>query len=149
MRLGELRPASGSRRPRKRVGRGIGSGHGKTSCRGHKGQHARNTVRPGFEGGQTPLHRRLPLRRGFNNIFRRKFAIINLGALAGRFEAGTVVTPDMLLERGVVSKLHDGLKVLGDGELAHPLTVRAHAFSKRACEKLSAAGGAAEVIPDA
>lgn len=146
MKLGELKPAEGSRHRPKRVGRGIGSGHGKTSCRGSKGQHARNTVRPGFEGGQTPLHRRLPLRRGFNNIFQRKYAIINVGDLADRFEAGTVVTPEMLLERRIVSDLQDGLKVLGDGELPHPLTIRAHKFSKSALEKLSACGGSAEVI---
>jgi large subunit ribosomal protein L15 len=149
MRLGELQPAKGSVQRPKRVGRGIGSGHGKTSCRGHKGQHARNTVRPGFEGGQTPLHRRLPHRRGFNNIFQRKYAIINVGDLADRFEAGTVVTPELLLERRIVRDLQDGLKVLGDGELPHPLTIRAHKFSKSALEKLSACGGAAEVIENA
>jgi large subunit ribosomal protein L15 len=149
MRLGELKPAKGSVHAAKRVGRGIGSGHGKTSCRGHKGQHARNTVRPGFEGGQTPLHRRLPHRRGFNNIFQRKYAIINVGDLADRFEPGTVVTPELLLERRIVRDLQDGLKVLGDGELPHPLTIRAHKFSKSALEKLSACGGAAEVIENA
>lgn len=146
MKLGSIQPAPGSVHKRKRVGRGIGSGHGKTSCRGHKGQHARNTVRPGFEGGQTPLHRRLPLRRGFNNIFQKEYAIINLGDLATRFEAGSVVTPEVLLERRIVRHLADGLKVLGNGELSHPLTVRAHKFSKQAVEKLSASGGAAEVI---
>ena len=146
MRLGELKPAKGSIHSRERVGRGIGSGHGKTSCRGHKGQHARNTVRPGFEGGQTPLHRRLPRRRGFNNIFQKEYTIINLGDLAARFESGAVVTPELLLERRVVSSLRDGLKVLGDGDLPHPLTVRAHKFSKSAVEKLAACGGAAEVI---
>jgi large subunit ribosomal protein L15 len=146
MELGNLKPAAGSTHPRKRVGRGIGSGHGKTCTRGHKGQHARNTVRPGFEGGQTPLHRRLPRRRGFNNIFRKNFAIINLGDLADRFEAGTVVTPELLVERRIVRDLQDGLKVLGDGELSHPLTIRAHKFSKSALEKLAACGGAAEVI---
>ena len=146
MNLGDLKPAAGSTHKRKRVGRGIGSGHGKTSTRGHKGQHARNTVRPGFEGGQTPLHRRLPRRRGFNNIFQKEYTIINLGDLAARFESGAVVTPELLLERRVVSSLRDGLKVLGDGDLPHPLTVRAHKFSKSAVEKLAACGGAAEVI---
>jgi large subunit ribosomal protein L15 len=146
MTLGELRPPAGSVRTRKRVGRGIGSGHGKTAGRGTKGQHARNTVRPGFEGGQTPLHRRLPRRRGFTNIFQKKFAIINVGDLGDRFEAGTVVTPEMLVEKRIVRNLHDGLKVLGDGELPHPLTIRAHKFSKAALEKLSACGGSAEVI---
>ena len=146
MKLGSIQPAVGSVHSTKRRGRGIGSGHGKTSCRGHKGQHARNTVRPGFEGGQTPLHRRLPLRRGFNNFFRKEYAIINLGDLAERFEAGSVVTPEVLLERRIVRNLEDGIKVLGDGELTHPLTVRAHKFSKKAVEKLSASGGSAEVI---
>jgi large subunit ribosomal protein L15 len=149
MRLGELKPVPGSVRSRKRVGRGIGSGHGKTAGRGTKGQHARNTVRPGFEGGQTPLHRRLPRRRGFNNIFRKEYAIINVGDLDGRFEPGSVVTPELLLERRIVSDLRDGLKVLGDGKLGHPLTVRAHKFSRSALEKLSACGGAAEVIEHA
>ena len=146
MRLGELRPAAGSVQRPKRVGRGIGSGHGKTSCRGSKGQHARNTVRPGFEGGQTPLHRRLPRRRGFTNTFQKKYAIINVGDLGDRFEPGTLVTPELLVERRIVRNLHDGLKVLGDGELPHPLTIRAHKFSKAALEKLSACGGSAEVI---
>ena len=146
MRLGEFRPSAGSVQTRKRVGRGIGSGHGKTSCRGMKGQHARNTVRAGFEGGQTPLHRRLPRRRGFTNTFQKKYASINVGDLGDRFEAGTVVTPELLVERRIVSNLHDGLKVLGDGELPHPLTIRAHKFSKAALEKLSACGGSAEVI---
>src|SRR5436305_13369 len=149
MKPADLRPDPGATHRRKRVGRGIGSGHGKTSCRGSKGQHARNTVRPGFEGGQTPLHRRLPRRRGFTNIFQRKYAIINVGDLADRFEPGTVVTPELLLERRIVRDLQDGLKVLGDGELPHPLTIRAHKFSKSALEKLSACGGAAEVIENA
>lgn len=145
MNLHELKPAPGSVKSRKRVGRGIGSGHGKTSCRGHKGQKARNKVRAGFEGGQTPLHRRLPLRRGFRNTFKKEFAIVNLSRLAS-FEAGTVVTPELLLERRLIDGIKDGVKVLGDGELSHPLTVRAHRFSKSAEEKLKALGGAAEVI---
>jgi large subunit ribosomal protein L15 len=145
MNLHELKPAPGSVKSRKRVGRGIGSGHGKTSCRGHKGQKARNKVRAGFEGGQTPLHRRLPLRRGFRNTFKKEFAIVNLSRLAS-FEAGTVVTPELLLERRLIDGIKDGVKILGDGELSHPLTVRAHRFSKSAEEKLKALGGAAEVI---
>jgi len=145
MRLGELSPNPGAKHSRKRVGRGIGSGHGKTSTRGGKGQLARNTVRPGFEGGQTPMHRRLPRRRGFNNIFAKEFAIINLSQLA-EFEAGTIVTPELLLERRMIRDLKDGLKVLGDGDLDRALTVRAHKFSKSAVDKLSASGGAAEVI---
>jgi len=145
MNLGDLRPNPGATQSRKRVGRGIGSGHGKTSTRGHKGQHSHNTVRPGFEGGQTPLHRRLPRRRGFNNIFAKEFAIINLAQLA-QFEAGTEVTPELLLERRVIRELKDGLKVLGDGELDRALTVRAHKFSKSAKDKIAASGGTPEVI---
>jgi large subunit ribosomal protein L15 len=145
MRLDDLRPNPGAKHTSKRVGRGLGSGLGKTAGRGHKGQYARNTVRPGFEGGQTPLHRRLPRRRGFNNIFQKEFAIINLSDLSA-FEAGTVVTPELLLERRVVRELKDGLKVLGDGEVGKALTVRAHKFSKSAQEKIAASGGTAEVI---
>jgi large subunit ribosomal protein L15 len=145
MNLHTLQPAAGSTKSKKRVGRGIGSGHGKTSCRGHKGQHARNTVRPGFEGGQTPLHRRLPLRRGFRNVFKKEYAIVNLSRLAV-FEAGTVVTPELLQERRIVDDIKDGIKILGDGDLAKPITVRAHRFSKSAEEKLKACGGTAEVI---
>jgi large subunit ribosomal protein L15 len=145
MNLTDLRPNPGATHTTKRVGRGIGSGHGKTSCRGHKGQYARNTVRPGFEGGQTPLHRRLPRYRGFKNRFATEYAIINLSDLEG-FEAGTVVTPELLLEQRVIRELKDGLKVLGDGELTKALTVRADKFSKSASEKIAAAGGAAEVI---
>ena len=145
MRLEDLKPNSGSTHKSKRKGRGIGSGLGKTAGRGHKGQYARNTVRPGFEGGQTPLHRRLPRFRGFNNIFAKEFAIINLSHLAA-FEAGTTVTPELLLERRVIKDLKDGLKVLGDGELGHALTVRAHKFSKSAAEKIAATGGTTEVI---
>jgi large subunit ribosomal protein L15 len=143
--LHELHPAPGSTKSKKRLGRGIGSGQGKTAGRGHKGQKARNTVRPGFEGGQTPLHRRLPLRRGFRNPFKKEYAIVNLSRLAV-FEAGTVVTPELLQERRIVDDIKDGIKVLGDGELAKPITVRAHRFSKSAEEKLKACGGTAEVI---
>jgi large subunit ribosomal protein L15 len=145
MNLHTLQPAVGSTKSKKRVGRGIGSGHGKTSCRGHKGQHARNTVRPGFEGGQTPLHRRLPRKRGFRNAFKKEFAIVNLSRL-DVFDAGTVVTPELLQERRIVDDIKDGIKILGDGELAKPITVRAHRFSKSAEEKLKACGGTAEVI---
>jgi large subunit ribosomal protein L15 len=145
MRLHELHPAPGSVKERKRLGRGIGSGQGKTAGRGTKGQHARNTVRPGFEGGQTPLHKRLPRKRGFRNPFKKDFAIVNLSRLVV-FEAGTVVTPDLLKERGIIDAVKDGVKILGDGELGHALTVRAHRFSKSAEEKLKASGGTAEVI---
>jgi len=145
MRLGELKPAPGATHKEKRLGRGIGSGHGKTACRGTKGQKARNTVKPGFEGGQTPLHRRLPQFRGFNNKWKKEFAIVNLSQLA-RFEAGTVVTPELLQETHIIDDIKDGVKILGDGDIAHAITVRAHRFSKSAEEKLKASGGAAEVI---
>lgn len=146
MKLHELQPAPGSRKERNRVGRGIGSGNGKTSGRGHKGQNARSGggVRIGFEGGQTPLFRRLP-KRGFTNIHRKEYAIVNLEAL-NRFENGTEVTPELLLETGVVSKLKAGIKVLGNGELTKKLTVKAHKFSASAKEAIEAAGGTTEVI---
>ncbi|MGG3937721.1 50S ribosomal protein L15 [Anoxybacillus kestanbolensis] len=146
MKLHELQPAPGSRKGRNRVGRGIGSGNGKTSGRGHKGQNARSGggVRIGFEGGQTPLFRRLP-KRGFTNIHRKEYAIVNLEAL-NRFEDGTEVTPELLLETGVVSKLKAGIKVLGNGELTKKLTVKAHKFSASAKEAIEAAGGTTEVI---
>jgi large subunit ribosomal protein L15 len=147
MRLNDLHPAPGARHAKKRVGRGTGSGHGGTSTRGHKGQKARTSggVRPGFEGGQTPLHRRLPQRRGFRNVNRKEYAIVNLDDLE-RFDAGTEVTPELLVESGIVKKVMDGIKVLGDGELTKALTVRAHKFSKSAEEKVKAAGGTAEVV---
>ena len=146
MRLEDLRPNPGAKHQAKRTGRGIGSGHGKTATRGHKGQYARNGVRPGFEGGQTPLHRRLPRFKGFNNArFAKKYAVVNLDQLA-EFEAGTVVTPELLVEHRIVRDLKDGLKVLGDGDVKNAITVRAHKFSKSAGEKLAASGGTAEVI---
>ncbi|MGX1901988.1 LSU ribosomal protein L15P [Thermolongibacillus altinsuensis] len=146
MKLHELKPAPGSRKERNRVGRGIGSGNGKTSGRGHKGQNARSGggVRIGFEGGQTPLFRRLP-KRGFTNIHRKEYAIVNLEAL-NRFEDGTEVTPELLLETGVISKLKAGVKVLGDGEITKKLTVKAHKFSASAKEAIEAVGGKTEVI---
>ena len=144
-RLHELRPST---RPagRKRVGRGHGSGHGKTSGRGHKGQGARSggVKGRGFEGGQMPLQRRLPA-RGFNNPLAKKLAIVNLDSLNG-FGEGTTVTPELLREAGIVKKIHDGIKVLGNGELDRPLTVQAHQFSASARQKIEAAGGKAEVI---
>jgi large subunit ribosomal protein L15 len=146
MKLHELKPAEGSRHTRKRVGRGIASGNGKTAGRGHKGQKARSGggVRPGFEGGQNPLYRRLP-KRGFNNINRKEYAIVSLDAL-NRFEEGTVVTPELLLETGVISALRDGVKVLANGELNVKLTVKAHKFSATAAEKIAQVGGTTEVI---
>ncbi|MCS7463592.1 50S ribosomal protein L15 [Paenibacillus doosanensis] len=146
MKLHELTSAEGSRKARKRVGRGIGSGMGKTATRGHKGQNARSGggVRPGFEGGQNPLYRRLP-KRGFTNRFRKEFAIVNLTEL-NKFAAGTEVTPEVLLESGIVKNARDGIKILGDGELTVQLNVKANKFSQSAVEKIQAAGGKTEVI---
>lgn len=144
MRLEELKPSQGSRKKSKRVGRGFGSGHGKTSTKGHKGQKARSggVKGPGFEGGQMPLQRRLP-KRGFTNIFRKEYAVVNLSDLADM--SGTV-TPELLVQNGVVKDMKSGLKVLGMGELKGGLTVRAHKFSKSALDKIQAAGGKAEVL---
>lgn len=146
MKLHELKPAEGSRKQRNRVGRGIGSGNGKTAGKGHKGQNARSGggVRPGFEGGQNPLFRRLP-KRGFTNINRKEYAIVNLDAL-NRFEDGAEVTPALLLETGVVSNEKAGIKVLGNGTLNVKLTVKAHKFSASAKEAIENAGGTIEVI---
>jgi large subunit ribosomal protein L15 len=146
MKLHELKPAEGSRHDRKRVGRGIGSGHGKTAGKGHKGQNARSGggVRPGFEGGQTPLFRRLP-KRGFTNINRKEYAVVNLDAL-NRFEEGTEVTPELLIETGVVRNEKAGIKILAKGKVEKKLTVKAHKFSSAAKEAIEAAGGQTEVI---
>ncbi|WP_156291749.1 50S ribosomal protein L15 [Oceanobacillus salinisoli] len=146
MKLHELKAAEGTRKNRNRVGRGPSSGNGKTSGRGHKGQKARSGggVRPGFEGGQMPLFQRLP-KRGFTNINRKEYAIVNLETL-NRFEEGTEVTPELLLEEGVVSKLNAGIKVLGKGAIEKKLTVKAHKFSTSAKEAIEAAGGKTEVI---
>ncbi len=146
MRLEELRPVPGAKKKPKRIGRGPGSGHGKTSTKGHKGQKARSggVKGPGFEGGQMPLQRRLP-KRGFKNPFRREYAIVNLDDLAPLADQGTL-TPELLREKGVVKDLKDGLKVLGMGELKSKIVVQAHKFSKNALEKIQAAGGKAEVI---
>jgi large subunit ribosomal protein L15 len=136
---------AGQRHPRKRVGRGMGSGHGKTSTRGHKGQGSRSGThnKRGFEGGQMPLQRRLP-KRGFHNIFKKRFAVINVKQLEKLGEA--TVSPDTLLARGVIKSLHDGLKVLGDGELTRAIEVSAHHFSEAAREKITKAGGKAQVL---
>jgi len=146
MKLHELSPAPGSRKTRKRVGRGIGSGTGKTSGRGTKGQNSRSGggVRLGFEGGQNPLYRRLP-RRGFTNIHRKEYAIVNLTEL-NRFEEGTEVTPNLLTESGIVKNPKHGIKILGDGEVTVKLTVKANKFSQSAVDKIQAAGGKTEVI---
>ena len=146
MKLHELRPPAGSRRRRKVVGRGPGSGHGQTSGRGEKGQKARSGggSQPWFEGGQLPLHRRVP-KRGFTNIFRKEYAILNVKDLE-RFEAGTAVTPAALAEAGLVRTASAPVKILGQGALSKALTVSAHGFSKGAAAKIRAAGGTLEVI---
>lgn len=147
MKLNELRPAEGSKKEGFRVGRGHGSGNGKTAGRGHKGQKARSGggVRPGFEGGQMPLYRRLP-KRGFTNIFAKVYTEINLSDL-NRFENGAEVTAEVLKEAGIIKKINDGIVVLGRGDLtAQNLTVKAARFSKSAAEKIAEAGGKAEVI---
>jgi len=145
--IGTLSPPRGARNRRKRIGTGMGSGHGKTSTRGEKGQRSRagSRIRSGFEGGQMPLHRRLP-KRGFINIFKKRYAIVNLGDL-DRFTAGEKVTPELLAKKGLMKRLGDGLKVLGEGELKAPLHIAAQMFSKAALEKIQRAGGTAEVIP--
>ena len=147
MGLENLKPAKGSVRDRKRVGRGPGSGRGKTAARGEKGQKSRSgfSQKPGFEGGQMPLHRRVP-KRGFTNArFRKEFATVNLEKLEA-FETGSIVTPEVLLERGVIKKMLHGVKVLAKGDLTKALTVRAHKFSAKAQEKLAGLGGKAEVL---
>ena len=146
MKLHELSPAVGSTKEAYRKGRGPGSGNGKTAGRGHKGQNARSGggVRPGFEGGQLPLYRRLP-KRGFKNKFAKEYTIVNIETL-DQFDNGTVIDSELLLKEGVISKLNDGLKILGNGELTKNLTVKANIFSATAKEKIEAAGGKAEVI---
>lgn len=146
MKLHELSPAPGSTKKAYRVGRGAGSGNGKTAGKGHKGQKARTGggVRPGFEGGQMPLQRRIP-KRGFNNIFGTQYAVVNVSDLE-QFENDTVVTTELLMEAGLVKKTLDGVKILGNGELTKKLTVNAKAFSASAKEKIEKAGGKAEVI---
>src|SRR6185436_19367934 len=146
MRIDELKPAPGSNKKRKRVGRGDGSGHGKTSGRGHKGQGARSggNVQPGFEGGQMPLQRRLP-KRGFHNIFRVEMTVINLAQLEN-LPAGSEVTPETLVAHGLVNGKNRRIKILGDGSLSKALTVRAHGFSAKAKEMIEAAGGKVELI---
>jgi large subunit ribosomal protein L15 len=144
--LNNLKPAKGAVRTRKRVGRGPGSGLGKTSGRGEKGQKSRSGYghKLGFEGGQMPLHRRVP-KRGFHNRSRKEYTEVNLGRLDA-FDAGTIVTPDLLLKRGLLKKLRDGVKVLAKGSLTKALTVRAHKFSVKAQETIAGAGGKAEVL---
>ncbi len=146
MKLEELQSPPGVNKRVKRVGRGPGSGRGKTSTRGHKGQKARagGGVRPGFEGGQMPLQRRLP-KRGFTNIFKKEYAIVNIRDL-NRFEDGSEINPEVLQNAGLINSIKDGVKILGDGELEKKLTVRAHKISRQAEEKITARGGRVEVI---
>lgn len=146
MNLNELKPVAGARHAKKRVGRGIGSGMGKTSTRGHKGQNARSGggVRPGYEGGQTQLFKRLP-KRGFTNVNRKEYALVKLGDLNDKFEAGAVVDLASLKEAGLVKKEYEGVKILSNGELSKALTIKATKFSKAAEEKVKVAGGTVEV----
>ena len=147
MKLNELKPVEGAKHAKKRVGRGIGSGIGKTSGRGQKGQNSRSGggVRPGYEGGQTPLFKRLP-KRGFTNIHRHEYANVNLGDINALFEAGAVVDLEALKKVGLVKKEYEGVKILGNGELDKALTIKAVKFSKSAVEKISKAGGTVEVL---
>jgi large subunit ribosomal protein L15 len=146
MSLSSLRPPKGATHAKKRVGRGQGSGHGKTAARGHKGAKSRSGFKRkrGFEGGQMPLHRRVP-KRGFHNLFRETYEVVNLDTLAERFEAGVEVTPELLLARGLV-RSDVRVKVLARGDIDKALTVRAHKFSGKAAEKIAAAGGTADVL---
>jgi large subunit ribosomal protein L15 len=146
MKLHELSPAAGSAKPVYRKGRGPASGNGKTAGKGHKGQNARTGggVRPGFEGGQIPLYRRLP-KRGFHNVFAKHYTIVNVDAL-NVFEDGSVVSADTLIESGIINNVNDGIKILGNGEISKKLTVKASIFSASAKEKIEAVGGKTEVI---
>ena len=144
--LSNLKPPAGAHKKRTRLGRGEGSGKGTTAGRGQKGQTARGTVRPGFEGGQMPLHRRLP-KRGFTNIFAKQYTEVRLDRIAARFAAGEVVDAEALKARGVISKIApDGLKILGNGEISHSLTIRAAKFTASAEEKITNAGGTVERV---
>ena len=147
MKLHELSPAAGATKKVKRIGRGHGSGNGKTAGKGHKGQKARSggSIRPGFEGGQMPLQRRVP-KRGFNNIFGKQYAIVNVSDLETKFEAGAVIDTNALIEAGLVKKSLDGIKILGNGEVTKNFTVKVAAFSKSAIEKIEKAGGKTEVM---
>lgn len=147
MKLHELSPAEGSTKERKRIGRGAGSGQGKTAGKGHKGQKARagRGMRPGFEGGQMPLQRRVP-KRGFNNIFATEYAIVNLGTLEEKFENGAVINAEVLIEAGIIKKALDGVKVLGNGEVTKAFTLQVAKVSETAKTKIEATGGKVEVI---
>ena len=147
MALNNLRPPRGMKHPKKRIGRGQGSGNGKTAGRGHKGAKSRSgyKFKRGFEGGQMPLHRRVP-KRGFHNPFRIEYEVVNLDTLVLKFDAGTVITPELLREHGMVSRGTGKVKILARGDVDKALTVRAHKFSGKAAEKIAAAGGTAEAI---
>ena len=147
MSLSNLRPPKGAKHAKKRIGRGQGSGQGKTAGRGHKGAKSRSgfKFKRGFEGGQMPLHRRVP-KRGFHNPFRVEYEVVNLDTLAEKFDAGTVITPDLLREQGLVPRSAKRVKVLARGEVSKALTVHAHKFSGKAAEKIAAAGGATQAI---
>jgi large subunit ribosomal protein L15 len=147
MDLSDLKPSEGSTKNKKRVGRGHGTGQGGQAGRGHKGAQSRSgfKFKRGFEGGQMPLHRRVP-KRGFHNAFRTEYAVVNLDVLSDRFDAGTVITPDLLRERGLIHSARQPIKVLARGDVSKKLTVRAHKFSGKAAEKIAAAGGTVEVL---
>ncbi|MEN2994482.1 MAG: 50S ribosomal protein L15 [Thermodesulfovibrio sp.] len=148
MKINELKPAPGSKKKPKRVGRGLGSGHGRYATRGIKGQKARSggAKGPGFEGGQMPLQRRIP-KRGFSNApFKKEYAIVNLKDLNKIIDEVNIITPEILLEKGIIKNLKDGLKILGDGDINKPITIKTHAISKSALQKIQSAGGKVEVI---
>jgi large subunit ribosomal protein L15 len=144
--LHNFEPSEGSSFKKRRVGRGIGSGMGKTATRGTKGQKARRQIHPNFEGGQSPIHRRLPVKKGFRNINHKEYAIVNLDDLEKLFEAGAEVTPEVLIATGIISGVKDGVKVLGFGDLTKKLTVRAHRFSKSAQDAITSKGGEAVTL---
>ena len=144
--LHNLKPTEGSTHRRKRVGRGIGSGHGKTSTRGHKGNKARGQINPNYEGGQPPLHRRLPQVRVFKPVNKKFYALVNLSDIEAAFQAGSVISPETLVASGILRDVRDGLKVLGDGEVTKKFTVSTHKISKGALDKLIAAGGTVELL---
>lgn len=146
MRLNDIQPPKGSTKSKRRIGRGIGSGMGKTATRGTKGQKARRQIHPNFEGGQTPIQRRLPVKKGFRNINHKEYAIINLDDLENLFEKGDEVTPEKLIEKGIIPGVKDGVKVLAYGELKKKLTVKAHKFSKNAAAAIEAAKGDVVVL---
>jgi len=149
VKLHELRPSKRSTRPKRRIARGIGSGMGKTATRGTKGQKARRQISPGFEGGQTPIHRRLPVKKGFRNINHKEFAIVNLSALEKHFDSGSEVTVETLKKAGLIGDVKDGLKILAFGDVSKKLKVTAHKFSKSAEEKITKAGGTCALVPKA